>query len=63
MYISNADKLKNTYVCTKTYARYLMSCDIPYVYREGNTYTFVITPALKEALDNMPFLIKLLGRW
>lgn len=59
MYVVNPETIKNKYKCYKIVAEYLMhTCNIPLLCKLDNTYYFMDTSELEEALKTIPFWIK-----
>lgn len=61
MYISNASELKKikTFRCNRIIGNYLIKKGIPLLSRDNNYMIFAYTNILKEAIDNMPFFLKI----
>jgi hypothetical protein len=61
MYVTNPEKLKNTYKCKKAIAEYLMEkCNIPLLSHEKyDEYYFMNTEELKNAIKTIPLLINI----
>ena len=60
--IRNHEIIKNKFECGKRVADYLMRLGIPLLSVEDNKYYFRETQNLKEALNKVPLIIKLIDR-
>lgn len=60
--IRNHEIIKNKFECGKRVADYLMRLGVPLLSVEGNKYYFRETKNLKEALNKVPLIIKLIDR-
>ena len=61
MYISNIEGVKTKrYECGRTIGKYLMKSGIPLLSSKEKQLVFANTKKLQEALNSMPFYLKLL---
>jgi hypothetical protein len=60
--IRNHEILKDNFVCGKILAKYLQNHGVPLLSIESGKYYFRKTKALREALEKIPWSIKILER-
>jgi len=60
MYIINPSKITKKYQCKIHTYKYLIAQGIPLLSRDGSAYYFSDTKILREHLNNVPFVAKML---